>query len=72
MSSFPQDNIREQLRMYAADITLSLADEFKRCFQDFADFEKETLFSFPFSTDSDDAMDQLQLIDLQCDSECRS
>lgn len=74
MNSFPQDSISAQTRRYAADMA-SLAGEFKRRFQDFAAIEKEIrLFSSPFSTDPDDAPDQLQLelIELQCDSESRS
>ncbi len=74
VNSFPQDNISAQTRRYAADIA-SLAGEFKRRFQDFAAIEKEIrLLSSPFSVDPDDAPDQLQLelIELQCDSEWRS
>ncbi|XP_068107468.1 general transcription factor II-I repeat domain-containing protein 2-like [Hyperolius riggenbachi] len=74
MNSFSQDNISVQMSRYAADIA-SLAEEFKRRFQDFAAIEKEiSLFSSPFSVDPDDAPEQLQLelIELQCDSELRS
>lgn len=52
----------------------SLAEEFKQRFQDFAAIEKEiTLFSSPFSVDTDDVPDHLQLevIELQCDAEIR-
>ena len=74
MTSFPQSNINEQTRRYAADIS-SLAEEFQQRFQDFATIEKEILIFFPsFSVDPDDAPDHLQLevIELQCDAECRS
>ncbi|KAJ8379024.1 hypothetical protein AAFF_G00231930 [Aldrovandia affinis] len=61
------------MRRYAADIS-TLAEEFQQRFRDFAAIEKEiTLFS-SFSVDPDDAPDhlQLELIELQCDAECRS
>ena len=62
------------MRRYAADIS-SLAEEFQQRFQDFEAIEKEvTLFSSPFSVVPDNAPDhlQLELIELQCDAECRS
>ena len=74
MTSFPQYNISAQMRRYATDIS-SLAEEFQERFRDFAAIEKDiTLFSSPFSVNPDDAPDQLQLelIELQCDAECRS
>ena len=60
-----------QTRRYALDIS-SLAEEFKGCFQDFAAIEKEIiLFSSPFSVETDDVPNhlQLELIELQCDTE---
>uniref|UniRef100_A0A8D2LVJ3 Uncharacterized protein n=1 Tax=Varanus komodoensis TaxID=61221 RepID=A0A8D2LVJ3_VARKO len=74
MTSFPQNNMSAQIRRYEADIS-SLAEEFQQRFRDFAAIEKEImLFSSPFSVDPDDAPDhlQLELIELQCDVECRS
>ena len=62
------------MRRYALDIS-SLAEEFKARFQDFAAIEKEiTLFFSPFSVDTDDAPNQLQLElnELQCDTESRN
>jgi len=52
-----------------------LNEEFQRRFRDFAVIEKEIpLFSSPFSVDPNDAPDhlQLELIELQCDVECRN
>ncbi|XP_072303167.1 general transcription factor II-I repeat domain-containing protein 2 [Eucyclogobius newberryi] len=74
MTSFPQSNINAQTRRYAADIS-SLTEEFQHRFRDFAAIEKEiTMFSSPFSVAPDTAPDhlQLELIELQCDAECRS
>ena len=74
MTSFPQNNISARMRRCAADIS-SLAQEFQQSFRDFAVIEKEiTLFSSSFSVDPDDAPDRLQLevIELQCDAQCRS
>ncbi|KAJ8362534.1 hypothetical protein AAFF_G00369770 [Aldrovandia affinis] len=61
------------MRRYAADIS-SLAEEFQQRFRDFAAIEQEiTLFPLLSSVDPDDAPDhlQLELIELQCDAECR-
>ncbi|XP_063781329.1 general transcription factor II-I repeat domain-containing protein 2A-like [Pseudophryne corroboree] len=66
--------ISAQMRRYEADVS-SLAEEFQQRFHDFAAIEKEiTLFSSPFSVVPDNAPDhlQLELIELQCDVECRS
>jgi len=74
MTRFPQSNFSAQMRRYALDIS-SLAEEFKARFQDFAAIEKEiTLFFSPFSVDTDDVPNQLQLelIELQCDTESRN
>jgi len=74
MTRFPQSNFSAQTRRYALDIS-SLAEEFKARFQDFAAIEKEiTLFSSPFSVDTDDVPNHLQLdlIELQCDTESRN
>lgn len=74
MTSFPQNSISAQMRRYATDIS-SLVEEFQQRFRDFAAIEKDiTLFSSPFSVNPDDAPDhlQLELIELQCDAECRS
>lgn len=71
---FPPENVNAQMKKYAADIA-SLAEEFQQRFRDFAAIEKDiTLFTSPFSVDADDAPDhlQLELIELQCDAECRS
>lgn len=73
MARFPQSDVSVQTRRYASDIS-SLAEEFRQRFQDFAAIEKEiTLFSSPFSVDTDDVPDHLQLevIELQCDAEIR-
>ncbi|KAG7482029.1 hypothetical protein JOB18_011151 [Solea senegalensis] len=76
MTSFPLNNFRAQLRRLSekADVS-SIVEEFQRRFRDFAAIEKDiTLFSSPFSVNPDDAPDhlQLELIELQCDTECRS
>uniref|UniRef100_A0A3B3DZF4 SPIN-DOC-like zinc-finger domain-containing protein n=1 Tax=Oryzias melastigma TaxID=30732 RepID=A0A3B3DZF4_ORYME len=74
MTSLPQNSAAAQMRKYAADVA-SLAGEFQQLLQEFAAIEKEiTLFSSPFSVRPDDAPDHLQmeLIELQCDVECRS
>ncbi|KAE8287813.1 General transcription factor II-I repeat domain-containing protein 2B [Larimichthys crocea] len=74
MTRFPQSNVSAQMRRYASDIS-SLAEEFRQRFQDFAAIEKEiAIFSSPFSVDTDDVPDhlQLELIELQCDAESRS
>ena len=74
MTRFPQSNVSAQTRRYALDIS-SLAEEFKARFQDFAAIKKEiTLFSSPFSVDTDDVPNhlQLELIELQCDIESRN
>lgn len=74
MTSFPVNNISAQMRRYAANIS-SLAEEFQQRFKDFAAIEKEiTLFSSPFSVDPNGVPDhlQLELIELQCDTECHS
>ncbi|OCT78218.1 hypothetical protein XELAEV_18029325mg, partial [Xenopus laevis] len=74
MTSFPQNNISAQMRRYPSDIS-SLAEEFQQRFRDFVAIEKDImLFSSPFSVDPDDAPDhlQLELIELQCDTECCS
>lgn len=73
MARFPQSDVAVQTRRYVSDIS-SLAEEFKQRFRDFAAIEKEiTLFSSPFSVDTDDVPDYLQLevIELQCDAEIR-
>ena len=62
------------MRRCAADIS-SLAEEFQQRFQDFAAIEKMiTLFSSPFAVVPDNAPEhlQLELIEMQCDAECRS
>ncbi|KAL3968683.1 KRAB domain-containing zinc finger protein [Sarotherodon galilaeus] len=72
IDSFPVD-INVQMKRYATAIA-SLSGEFNKRFQDFAAIEKDMLlFSSPFSVDPDDAPPQLQLelIELQCDDECR-
>ena len=74
MTRFPQSNFSAQTRRYTLDIS-SLAEEFKARFQDFAAIKKEiTLFSSPFSVDTDDVPNhlQLELIELQCDTESRN
>ena len=74
MTCFPAHNISAQMRRYAANIS-SLTEEFQQRFRDFATIEKEiTLFSSPVSVDHNDvpAHLQLELIELQCDTECRS
>ena len=77
MTSFPENNIRAQMRRCAADISSQAEEfeEFQQRFQDFAAIEKEiTLFSSPFSVVPDNATEhlQLELIELQSDAECRS
>ena len=74
MTRFPQSNFSAQTRRCALDIS-SLAEEFKARFQDFAAIEKEiTLFSSPFSVETDDvpSHSQLELIEPQCDTESRN
>lgn len=58
-----------------AEALIPLASEFNDRFRDFAAIEKEILlFTSPFSVDPDEAPEnlQLELIELQCDNECRS
>ena len=74
MTRFPQSTFSVQTRRYALDIS-SLAEKFKAHFQDFAAFEKEiSLFSSPFSVDTEYVPNhlQLELIELQCDTESRN
>ena len=74
MTRFPQSNFSAQTRRYALHIS-SLAEEFKAHFPEFATIEREsTLFSSPFSVDPDDVPNhlQLELIELQCDTESRN
>lgn len=74
MARFPESNVSAQTKRYASDIK-SLAEEFTRRFRDFAAIEKDiALFSSPFSVDTDNVPDhlQLELIELQCDAESRS
>lgn len=62
------------MRRYASDIT-SLAEELRQCLWYFAAIKKEiTFFSSPFSVDTDEVPDhlQLELIELQCDAESHS
>ncbi|XP_073807411.1 general transcription factor II-I repeat domain-containing protein 2-like [Danio rerio] len=73
IDSFPQDNIDVQMKGYVTAIA-SLSVEFNKRFQDFAVIEKDMLlFSSPLSADPDNAPPrlQLELIELQCDYECR-
>jgi len=58
-----------------AEALIPLTSEFNDRFRDFAAIEKEILlFTSPFSMDPDEAPEnlQLELIELQCDNECRS
>ena len=73
MTSFLESNTSAQMRRYAAEIS-SLTEEFQQHFQDFAAIEKITLFSSPFSMVPGNVPDhlQLELIERQCDAECRS
>ena len=72
ITSFPENNISAQMRRYAAN---SSSLEFQQRFQDFAAIKRRSrFFSSPFSVVPDNAPDhlQLELIELQCDAECRS
>lgn len=71
MTRFPQSNVSAQTRRYTSDI-LPVAEEFRQRFQDCPAIKKDIAFlSSPFSVDTDDVPDQLQLelIELRCDAE---